>query len=83
MKSDKNQKITKTGKVTKSENQKSVKSEKVIKLKVKSEKSHIFKNTPKWSKCQINGTFRHFVFSEPPGPAFFGFWGFQGVPRLP
>ena len=62
----------------KHKNHKSVKTEKV---KIKSEKSDILKNTSKWLKCQINGTFRHFVFSEPPGPAFFAFWGLWGVPR--
>jgi len=36
--------------------------------------------TPKCPKCQINGQNRHFVNSEPPGPAFFEF---QGVPRDP
>jgi len=36
--------------------------------------------TPKTPKCQINGTFWHFAFSEPPGPALFEF---QGVPRDP
>jgi len=35
---------------------------------------------PKTPKCQINGQNRHFVKSEPPGPAFFRF---QGVPRDP
>ena len=34
--------------------------------------------TPKTPKCQINGTFWHFAFSEPPGP---GVFQFQGVPR--
>jgi len=34
----------------------------------------------KTPKCQINGQNRHFVNSEPPGPAFFEF---QGVPRDP
>jgi len=36
--------------------------------------------TPKTPKCHLNGTFWHFVKSEPPGPAFFRF---QGVPRDP
>ena len=36
--------------------------------------------TRKRPKCQINGQNRHFVKSEPPGPAFFEF---QGVPRDP
>jgi len=36
--------------------------------------------TPKTPKCHLNGQNRHFVKSEPPGPAFFEF---QGVPRDP
>jgi len=35
---------------------------------------------PKWPKCHLNGQNRHFVKSEPPGPALFEF---QGVPRDP
>ena len=40
------------------------------------------KNAPpsKTPKCHLNGQNRHFVKSEPPGPAFFEF---QGVPRDP
>ena len=38
-------------------------------------------DTPlKRPKCHLNGQNRHFVNSEPPGPAFFEF---QGVPRDP
>ena len=42
----------------------------------------VSKNDPpsKTPKCQINGQNRHFVNSEPPGPALFEF---QGVPRDP
>jgi len=36
--------------------------------------------SPKWPKCHLNDQNRHFVNSEPPGPAFFEF---QGVPRDP
>jgi len=36
--------------------------------------------TPKWPKCHLNDQNRHFVKSEPPGPALFEF---QGVPRDP
>ena len=77
-KNSKNQKIIKTQKSTKCKNQKT---EKVKNQKLKSEKSDIFKNTQKWPKCQINGQNRHFVFSEPPGWAIFGFWRLWGVPR--
>jgi len=47
----------------------------------KSEKSDKTEKGQKWSKCQINGQNRHFAISEPPGPAFFGFWRLWGVPR--
>jgi len=73
----KNTKINKMQKVKKSKSDKNRKGEKIIK------KSDILKKPQKWPKWQINGQNRHFVISEPPGPAFFGFWGFQGVPRLP
>jgi len=72
-------------------NSKNRKSDKI--RKCKSEKSDKIQNQKKWSKkvtkidpplkrpkCHLNGQNRHFVFSEPPGPAFFRF---QGVPRDP
>jgi len=70
----------------KSENQKNRKSDKMQKpekwKKWKTQKweSEKWKNgkTSKTPKCQINGTFWQFVFSEPPGWALFQF---QGVPR--
>jgi len=80
-KNSKNQKIIKTQKSTKSENAKSEKDKKSEKVKVKKWKTSKVEKPQKWSKCQINGTFWHFVFSEPPGPAFFAFWGLWGVPR--
>jgi len=74
----------------KSENHKNSKSDKTRKWKNrKSDKSEKWKSDkkvskmhtpPKWPKCQINDQNRHFVKSEPPGPAFFEF---QGVPRDP
>jgi len=62
-------------KVKKSKSDKNRKSEKIIK------KSDILKKPQKWSKCQINGTFRHFVFSVGAGGGIFAFWGLWGVPR--
>jgi len=85
----KNQQIRKTGKsekvkkLKKCKNQKIKNQQKVKNQNQKSEKSDKIKKPQKWSKCHLNGQNRHFVISEPPGPAFFGFWGFQGVPRLP
>jgi len=52
----------------------------------KTENTKMIKNsekrggTPKTPKCHLNGQNRHFVKSEPPGPALFEF---QGVPRDP
>jgi len=68
------------------ENEKSDKIDKMQKLKkwkkskTQKHKSKKWKNTKTWKrpKCQINGTFWHFAFSEPPGP---GVFQFQGVPR--
>jgi len=79
LKNRKKWKITKTQKVTKSQNQKS---DKMLKMqKWKSDKKWQKMTPPtKWPKCQIIDQNRHFVKSEPPGPAFFRF---QGVPRDP
>jgi len=87
-KCQKSSKITKHEKQQNWENWKSDKIDKIQKpekskkwksQKCKSEKWKKSK-TPKSVKCQINGTFWHFVKSEPPGPAYFEF---QGVPRDP
>jgi len=82
----------KSSKSKKSKNQKNRKSDKTQKSrkskitkirKTENEKHEKWqKMHPPWKrpKCQINGTFWHFVKSEPPGPAYFRF---QGVPRDP
>jgi len=77
----KNRKKWKSGKsekVTKSENTKIRKSRKCKSEKVKKWQKMV--PPLKCPKCQINDQNRHFVKSEPPGPAFFRF---QGVPRDP
>jgi len=65
----------KSDKIRKSENSKNRKSE-----NEKHEKCQKMVPPLKTPKCQINGTFWHFAFSEPPGWALFRF---QGVPRDP
>jgi len=72
-------KNTKTRKVTKSRKWKSDKINKSENWK--SDKNSEKKGgTRKRPKCHLNGQNRHFVKSEPPGPALFEF---QGVPRDP
>jgi len=73
-------KIRKCKKVKKWQNQKTEKVKKQKNQNHKSEKSEKMTQPPKTPKCHLNGTFWHFVKSEPPGPAFFEF---QGVPRDP
>ena len=73
---DKNQKSSKVTKSTKSKSSKSDKME-IRKSDKKVSKMH---TPPKTPKCHLNDQNRHFVKSEPPGPAFFEF---QGVPRDP
>jgi len=73
---DKNQKSSKVTKIKKHKNSKSSKSEK-WKMSKNDQKMH---PPSKWPKCHLNDQNRHFVKSEPPGPAFFRF---QGVPRDP
>ena len=53
------------------QNQKIKKQEKVKKQNQKSEKSDKTEKPQKCLKCQINGTFRHLVFSEPSGGGIF------------
>ena len=89
-KSQKQEKWQKIKKHQKSENQENAKSDKMENQKKwKSDKTEKWKSVkkvskidPPWKrpKCQINGQNRHFVKSEPPGPALFEF---QGVPRDP
>jgi len=81
------QKIKKHQKCRNRENQKKWKSRKSkIRKSDKTEKWKMMKKVskmhtpPKTPKCHLNGQNRHFVKSEPPGPAFFRF---QGVPRDP
>jgi len=84
-KSSKSEKVTKTGKRKKWENQKSEKI-KIIKNQQNAKPENVTKKVSKIDppskrpKCHLNGQNRHFVNSEPPGPAFFEF---QGVPRDP
>jgi len=61
---------------------KKCKSEKSDKMKKAKSVKKVWKSDPpsKTPKCHLNGQNRHFVKSEPPGPAFFEF---QGVPRDP
>jgi len=81
-------KSTKTRKLRKCKNQKKWQNQKMQKVKKwenhKSEKviKKVSKIDPplKTPKCHLNGQNRHFVNSEPPGPALFEF---QGVPRDP
>jgi len=78
-KNSKIDKIRKSRKVTKTRKSKSDKINKMQNWKSDKKVSKI--DPPlKRPKCQINGQNRHFVKSEPPGPAFFEF---QGVPRDP
>jgi len=81
----KSEKVSKIKKIKKHQNQQNVKIEKQKKWQnLNHEKliKNVSKIDPplKTPKCQINGQNRHFVKSEPPGPAFFEF---QGVPRDP
>ena len=71
-------KTWKSEKMTKSEKCKNTKMRKCENEKVK--KWQKLTPPPKWPKCHLNDQNRHFVKSEPPGPAFFRF---QGVPRDP
>jgi len=84
-------KINKIQKVTKSRKCKKHKNMKMQKIKIiknQQNQNHekvikkVSKNDPPWKrpKCHLNDQNRHFVKSEPPGPAFFEF---QGVPRDP
>jgi len=67
--------------VTKTQKPENQKSSKMTKCKIRKVKKWQKMVPPlKTPKCQINGTFSHFVFSEPPGWALFRF---QGVPRDP
>jgi len=81
------QQNTKTGKSEKCKKWQKHKNQKIKKVKkwqnekVKNAKKHQKLTPPwKWPKCHLNDQNRHFVKSEPPGPAFFRF---QGVPRDP
>ena len=79
-KNSKIEKIKKVSKSTKSENAKTWKSTKLKSTKNDQKKWQKVTPPSKWPKCHLNDQNRHFVISEPPGPAFFRF---QGVPRDP
>jgi len=81
----KSEKVTKIKKIKNHQNWQNTKTQKHKKWQnAKPEKwsKKVTKSDPpsKRPKCHLNGQNRHFVKSEPPGPAFFEF---QGVPRDP